>query len=95
MIQGNYAFPLYASTNYSPGATGATFGPSSTMAPISTILVTQGSPRVLDYYDLGGNRVIMNLGTITSATTFGISLTATGSTLTPGAFFGFTQGKPF
>ena len=44
MIQGNFGFPLYASTNYSPGATGATFGPSSTMAPISTILVTHESP---------------------------------------------------
>lgn len=95
MIQGNYGFPLYASTNYVPGATGATFGPSQNMAPISTILVTQGSGRVLDYYDLGGNRITMNLGTITSATTFGLSLTATGPDITPGVFFGFTQGKPF
>lgn len=95
MIQGNYGFPLYADTNYVPGATGATFGPSQNMAPISTILVTQGAARVLDYYDLGGNRIIMNLGTVTSPTTFGLSLTATGSTITSGAFFGFTQGKPF
>lgn len=95
MIQGNYAFPLYSSTNYSPGATGPTFGPSSNMAPISTVLVTQGGARVLDYYDLNNNRVTISLGTVTSPTVFNISLLATGPSLTAGAFYGFSQGKPF
>ena len=95
MIQGNYGFPLYASTNYTPGATGATFGPGSGQAPITTVLVTQGAARVLDYYDSANNRVIMNLGTVTTATTFNITLLQTGSTLTAGAFYGFTIGKPF
>lgn len=95
MIQGNYGFPLYASTNYTPGATGATFGPSSIMAPISTILVTQGSGRVLDYYDLNNNRLIISLGTVASPTVLNLTLLSTGSTLTSGAFYGFTQGKPF
>jgi hypothetical protein len=95
MIQGNYGFPLYASTNYAPGATGATFGPSSIMAPISTILVTQGNSRVLDYYDLNNNRITISLGNLTSPSVLNLSLLATGSTLTPGAFYGFSQGKPF
>lgn len=95
MIQGNYGFPLYASTNYAPGATGATFGPSSIMAPISTVLVTQGAARVLDYYDLNNNRITISLGTVASPTVFNITLLATGSSLTEGAFYGFTQGKPF
>jgi len=95
MIQGNFGFPLYASTNYAPGATGATFGPSSIMAPISTILVTQGTPRVLDYYDLNSNRITIPLGTVTSPTVFNLTILATGPTLTPGAFYGFTVGKPF
>ena len=95
MIQGNYGFPLYASTNYSPGATGATFGPSSTMAPISTILVTQGAARVLDYYDLNNNRITINLGTVASPTVLNLTLISTGPSLTAGAFYGYTQGKPF
>lgn len=95
MIQGNYGFPLYASTNYTPGATGATFGPSSSQGPITTILVTQGAARVLDYYDSANNHIVINMGTVTSATVFNITLLQTGSTLTAGAFFGFTVGKPF
>jgi hypothetical protein len=95
MIQGNYGFPLYASTNYAPGATGATFGPSSIMAPISTILVTQGAARVLDYYDLNNNRITISLGTVTSPTVFNLTLLSTGPSLTPGVFYGFSQGKPF
>ena len=95
MIQGNFGFPLYASTNYSPGATGATFGPSSIMAPISTILVTQGSARVLDYYDLSNNRITILLGTVTSPTMLNLTLLSTGSSITAGAFYGFTVGKPF
>ena len=95
MIQGNYGFPLYPSTNYAPGATGATFGPSSIMAPISTILVTQGNSRVLDYYDLNNNRITIALGNLTSPSVLNLSLLATGSTLTAGAFYGFSQGKPF
>ena len=95
MIQGNYGFPLYPSTNYAPGATGATFGPSSIMAPISTILVTQGNSRVLDYYDLNNNRITISLGNLTSPTVFNLTILATGSSLTPGVFYGFSQGKPF
>ena len=96
MIQGNFGFPLYASTNYNPGATGATFGPSSIMAPISTILVTQGAARVLDYYDLNNNRITISLGTVTSPTVFNLTLLSTGPLLSsPGVFYGFTVGKPF
>jgi hypothetical protein len=95
MIQGNFGFPLYASTNYNPGATGATFGPSSIMAPISTILVTQGSTRTLDYYDLNNNRIIIPLGNVASPTLLNLTLLSTGPTLTAGAFYGFTIGKPF
>ena len=95
MIQGNFGFPLYASTNYAPGATGATFGPSSIMAPISTILVTQGNARVLDYYDLNNNRITINLGNVASPTLLNLTLLATGSSLTAGVFYGFTIGKPF
>ena len=96
MIQGNFGFPLYPSTNYNPGATGATFGPSSIMAPISTILVTQGPARVLDYYDLNNNRITISLGTVTSPTVFNLTLLSTGPLLsTPEVFYGFTVGKPF
>lgn len=95
MIQGNYGFPLYASTNYAPGATGATFGPSSNMAPITSILITQGNSRVLDYYDLNNNRITISLGNLTSPMMVDLTLLATGASLTAGAFYGFTQGKPF
>jgi len=65
------------------------------MAPISTILVTQGNSRVLDYYDLNNNRITISLGNLTSPTVFNLTLLATGPSLTPGVFYGFSQGKPF
>jgi hypothetical protein len=95
MQQANYGFVLGPSGNYGPGATGATAGPSRDQAPITNVLVTQGAARVLDYYDNGGNRLIINLGTVTTATMLPITLTATGSTLTPNAFYGFTLGRPY
>jgi hypothetical protein len=65
------------------------------MAPISTILVTQGNARVLDYYDLNNNRITINLGNVASPTLLNLTLLATGSSLTAGVFYGFTIGKPF
>ena len=55
MIQGNICYRLVASTNYRPGATGATAGPQNGEMPICGVYVAPGAA-TLDFYDANGNR---------------------------------------
>ncbi len=90
MAQGNVGYALAPSTNYTPGASGPAIGYS----PISFVLVTQGGAATLDYYDLQGNNLVINLGTVNNPTVLPITLTRTGASLTAGGFYGFTVGNP-
>jgi hypothetical protein len=90
MAQGNVGYALTPSTNYTPGAS----GPPAGYAPITFVLVTQGGAATLDYFDQAGNQLTISLGTINNPTMFPITLTATGSALTSGRFYGFTVGNP-
>lgn len=90
MLQGNNCYRLVASTNYQPGATGATAGPTSLEGPITLVYVAPGAA-VLDYYDSKSNRNVINIGSTNTGTLLPITLTATGSTLS-GNIFGFSQG---
>ena len=87
-MQGNVGYALSASTDYSPGSGN---GPSAGMPPITTILVTEGTSRVLDYYDGAGNHLTITLGNVTSPIILNLTLTKTGSSLTSDAFYGFVQ----
>ena len=90
MAQGNVGYALAASTNYTPGASGPAVG----YAPISFVMVTQGGAATLDYFDQAGNQLTISLGTVNNPTMFPITLTATGSSLTAGRFYGFSIGNP-
>lgn len=90
MSQGNFGYALTPSTNFNPGASGPVIG----YLPITLVMVTQGGAAVLDYFDLLGNNIIINLGTVNNPTMFPITLTQTGGTLTSGRFFGFSAGNP-
>lgn len=93
MAQGNVGYALAASTNYTPGGSGATVPPVG-YAPITLVMVTQGGAATLDYFDQAGNQLTISLGTVNNPTMFPITLTATGSSLTAGRFYGFTVGNP-
>lgn len=90
MLQGNLCYRLVANTNYRPGATGATAGPSNGDAGITLVYVAPGAA-TLDYYDTGNNRNVITIGSSNTGVLLPITLTATGSSLS-GSIFGFSQG---
>lgn len=90
MLQGNICYRLVASTNYQPGATGATAGPTAKEMQITLIYVAPGAA-TLDYYDAKSNRNVITVGSSNTGTLLPITLTATGSGLS-GSIFGFSQG---
>lgn len=90
MLQGNNCYRLTPSTNYRPGATGATAGPTSSEGPITLIYVAPGVA-TLDYYDSKNNRNIIPIGSSNTGVLLPITLISTGSTLA-GPIFGFSQG---
>jgi len=90
MLQGNNCYRLVASTNYQPGATGATAGPTLMEGPITLVYVAPGAA-VLDFYDAKNNRNTINIGSTNTGVLLPITVTATGSSLS-GTIFGFSQG---
>ena len=90
MLQGNLCYRLVASTNYRPGGTGATAGPTNRDAGITLVYVAPGAA-TLDYYDTRDNRNVITIGAGNTGTLLPISLSATGSSLS-GSIFGFSQG---
>jgi hypothetical protein len=93
MIQGNICYRLVASTNYRPGATGATAGPQNGEMPISGVYVAPGAA-TLDFYDINGNRNQIAIGAANTGVFLPISVYQTGSSLS-GTIFGFSAGNPY
>jgi len=91
MLQANNCYRLIASTNYNPGATGATFGPTAKELPISSVYIGPGAA-TLDYYDAKGNRNVIPIGSSNTGIYLPLTITATGSGLT-GTIFGFSPGN--
>jgi hypothetical protein len=91
MLQGNNCYRLVASTNYNPGATGATAGPTSKELPISSIYIAPGAAN-LDFYDANGNRNTIAIGSTNTGIYLPITVTRTGSAFT-GTVFGFSPGN--
>ena len=77
MLQGNLCYRLVANTNYQPGATGATAGPSNRDAGITLVYVAPGAA-TLDYYDTVNNRNVITIGAANTGVLLPITLTATG-----------------
>ena len=90
MLQGNNCYRLFASTNYTPGATGATAGPTNNEAPITLVYVGPGAA-TLDFYDSKNNRNVITIAAGNTGVLLPITLLATGSSLS-GTIFGFSQG---
>jgi hypothetical protein len=90
MLQGNNCYRLVASTNYQPGATGATAGPTEMEGPITLVYVSPGAA-TLDFYDAKNNRNVIAIGSTNTGVLLPITVTATGSSLA-GNIFGFSQG---
>jgi hypothetical protein len=93
MIQGNICYRLVASTNYRPGATGATAGPQNGELPICGVYVAPGAA-TLDFYDANGNRNQISIGAGNTGVFLPISIYQTGAALT-GTIYGFSPGNPY
>jgi len=93
MIQGNICYRLVASTNYRPGATGATAGPQNGDLPICGVYVAPGAAN-LDFYDANGNRNQIAIGSGNAGVFLPISVYQTGSALS-GTIYGFSPGNPY